>query len=270
MPDTQTPTPTSSRLLCGIVRYDGTNFAGWQIQAHDRTVQGELQRVLSLIARKPVKVSGASRTDAGVHALGQVCSFHWEGAMPLERLRHKLSMMLSPEIRVTDLQAAPDGFSPRYHATGKRYAYTLCVQPEPDPFAARYSWHFRWKIDRPLLDALLERLTGTHDFAGFQSSGATVERTDRTIHSIRFLPGPVIGPTDNPNLVRLEFHGNGFLYKMIRNITGTVMDIARRKLPESTLEKRLHASGPYLGYTAPACGLTLLEVQYPQEIQKAP
>lgn len=258
-------TPEAGILVRGVVRYDGTGFAGWQVQLHDRTVQGELQRVLSLIARRPVKVQGASRTDAGVHALRQAISFRWPGAFRAEWLRHKLSMMLGPEIRVEALERAPDGFHPRFDATGKRYAYTLCMQPEPDPFVARYAWHFRWAIDRPMLESLLIRLRGTHDFAGFQSSGSPAERTVRTIHMIEFLQGPVVGPTDNAYLMRLEFHGDGFLYKMIRNITGTVMDIARGKRSPEVLEERLSGIGPYRGYTAPAHGLTLLDVLYPEK-----
>lgn len=252
----------TGRLVRGVVRYDGTGFAGWQIQPHDRTVQGELQRALTLIGRRPIKVLGASRTDAGVHALGQVFAFRWEGEIRLERLRHSLSMILGPEIRVERLELAPAGFHPRFDATAKRYAYAVCLQNEPDPFAARYSWQFRWGCDRDLLASLLARLVGTRDFAGFQSSGADVEHTVRTIHSIRCLHGPVIGPIDNPRILCLEFYGDGFLYKMIRNITGTVMTIARGKIPESALDERLSAAGPYRGYTAPACGLTLLEVEY--------
>lgn len=262
-PNTGENEPAAETLLRGVVRYDGASFAGWQIQPHVRTVQGELQRVLSLIAGKTVKVTGASRTDAGVHALGQVIAFRWAREDALERLRHRISMMLSPEIRVESLEEAPQDFNPRFDALGKRYAYTLCVQPEPDPFAARYAWHYRWSFDEPLLQSLLDRLTGTHDFAGFQSSGAQVDHTVRTIHSIRRRPGPVVGPRDNPHLMHLEYHGDGFLYKMIRNITGTVMHIARGKVPVEALEERLHSTGPYRGYTAPACGLTLLEVIYP-------
>ena len=256
-------------LLRGVVRYDGSNFSGWQIQPHVRTVQGELQARLAQVARRPVKVYGASRTDAGVHALGQAISFRWDASDDPERLRHSLSMMLGPEIRVDSLVVAPDDFHPRFDARGKRYGYTLDLQREPDPFSVRYAWPFRWAFDAELLETLLARLVGNHDFAGFQSSGADVSHTIRTIHSIRVVPGAVIGPKDNPHLMHLEFHGDGFLYKMIRNITGTVMHIARGKVPETALAERLASPGPYRGYTAPARGLTLMQVEY-EEMEKAP
>jgi tRNA pseudouridine38-40 synthase len=254
-----------SVMLRGVVRYDGTNFAGWQVQPHARTVQGELQRVLTLIARKPVKVRGASRTDSGVHALGQVIAFPWRPDDSPERLRHSLSMLLAPEIRVESLAVTRPEFHPRFDATAKRYAYALCLQKESDPFAARYAWLFRWDFDPELLRTLTQRLVGRRDFAGFQSSSAAVRNTVRTIHSIELQPGAIIGVCDHPNLVRLEFHGDGFLYKMIRNIVGTVMHVARGKLPVETLDQRLDSPGPYLGYTAPACGLTLREVEFKQK-----
>jgi len=246
----------------GIVRYDGTDFAGWQVQPEVRTVQAALEEKLAIVAGQPVRIIGSGRTDAGVHALGQVISFDWPVDVPLDRLRRSLCQMLSPEIRVESLEPAADDFHATYSAKSKRYAYALCQARDPDPFAARYSWCIPYDIDRAWVHTLAQRLVGTHDFAGFCASGSHVETTVRTIHAIHVLDGPVVGPLNSREHFRLEFEGNGFLYKMVRNLTGTLIDIARGQLPESTLDERLHAPMPYMGFTAPAEGLFLVEVKY--------
>lgn len=248
--------------LAGIVRYDGTGFDGWQVQPERRTVQGAIEAALSRMVSQRVRIDGAGRTDAGVHALGQVFSFRWPGAADCPRLRRALSAMLGPEIRVERLVPAPPEFHARKSATGKRYAYALSLEREPDPFSARYAWRVPRPVDIGELERLARRLEGEHDFAGFQSSGSAVRSTVRTIHSIRLERGGVVAPFDARHLWRLEFHGNGFLYKMVRNIVGTLVDIARGRLPESRLEELLEAPGPFQGHTAPAHGLTLVEVEY--------
>lgn len=250
------------RTLKAVVRYDGASFAGWQVQPGARSVQGDLQAALSRIAVRPVRVHGAGRTDAGVHALAQVASFQWPDIMPEDRLRRALSRMLSPDIRIESIHEAAPDFHARKSAIGKRYAYTLNLESEPDPLSARYAWCVNHALDLAAVERLAARLIGTRDFAGFQAGGAAVRTTVRTIHSITLKRGGVIGPLDAPGLWRLEFHGNGFLYKMIRNITGMLIDIARGALPESTLDERLATPGPFKGHTAPAHGLTLLEVLY--------
>lgn len=252
----------TERTLKAVLRYDGTSFAGWQIQPGARTVQGDLESALSQIASRPIRIHGAGRTDSGVHALAQVASFAWSDAAPCERLRRSLSRMLGPEIRVESIEDAPPGFHARKSAVGKRYAYTLSVAREPDPLSARYAWCVDSALDLAAVERLATRLVGTHDFAGFQASGAAVRTTVRTIHSIALREGGIVGPVDARGLWRLEFHGSGFLYKMIRNITSTLVDIARGALPESTLDERLASRGPFLGHTAPAHGLTMLEVLY--------
>lgn len=251
--------------LKAVVRYDGTGFAGWQVQPNGVTVQGELERVLAQIAGGPVRVHGAGRTDAGVHALAQVCHFDWAGAATPDKLRRALTRMLAPRVRVESLDAVHPGFHARYDAVGKRYAYSLCGRRDPDPFTARHVWHLPWPIDVQALTEHAQRLVGEHDFAGFQGGGASVATTVRTIHGITLHAGPVIGPVDAADTWRIEFHGNGFLYKMIRNIMGTLVDISRGALPPSHLDALLASPGPFLGHTAPAHGLTLLEVQYPAE-----
>jgi len=247
--------------LRGVVRFDGTDFAGWQVQPGKRTVQGELEHALSQIASQAIAVQGAGRTDAGVHALGQVFSCRWPGTPP-PQLRHALSKMLGPEIRVTELCAAADAFNARFSAVSKRYAYAIDFGREPDPLSARYAWHVPYRVDRELLGALARRLIGRRDFAGFQSAGSQMENTVRTLFEAELRPGGVVAPIDAADLWHLAFHGDGFLYKMVRNMTGTLIEIARGRFPESFLEECLESAGPFKGHCAPAHGLALVRVYY--------
>lgn len=253
---------TDRTTLKGTVQYDGTNFAGWQIQAQgQRTVQGELERVMTQIAGAPVAVQGAGRTDSGVHALGQVFSCEWPGVPPA-RLRHALSRMLAPEIRVTELVPAPAGFSARFWAKSKRYAYSLDLGREANPFAARYAWHVHHDVDRDVIHRLLPAILGKHDFAGFQSAGSQMKTTVRTIFDAKLLPGAMIGPAGVPDLWRLEFYGDAFLYRMVRNLSGTLIEIARGRFPEDFFLECLASPGPFKGHCAPAHGLVLAEIDY--------
>ncbi|PCJ61196.1 MAG: tRNA pseudouridine(38-40) synthase TruA [Candidatus Hydrogenedentota bacterium] len=251
-----------NHTIKAVVRYDGTDFVGWQIQPNGRTVQQTLEEALSQIAGKPIKIAGAGRTDSGVHALGQVFSASWPDSVPLEKLHRSLNKMVGPEIRVESIETAPDDFHASFSAAGKRYAYTIDQASYPDPLSVRYAWNVTWPFERKRLVELAQTLVGEHDFAGYCCSGSAAKTTVRTIHSITLQPGPVVGPLDTVNAFHLIIHGNGFLYKMIRNIMGTLVDVARGHLPESTIQERLEAPAPYRGYTAPACGLFMQEVIY--------
>lgn len=248
--------------LRATIRYVGTPFAGWQVQPDRPTVQGEIQRVLSQIANKPIRIYGAGRTDAGVHALGQVCSFSWDRDQNLEKLRRSLTRMLAPYIQVTALRSAPDGFHAGDSAIGKRYWYCVSIADEPDPFNAAYCWQLPRGVNLERLRQLTKLFTGTRDFAGFQSSGSERESTVRRLNSIELHEGGIVAPFDAKNLYTIRFHGDGFLYKMVRNITGTLVDVARGAVPESRIAELFESGGPYHGYTAPAHGLTLVEVLF--------
>ena len=248
--------------LKGIVRYDGTGLAGWQVQPEQRTVQGDIEAALSRIASRPVRIHGASRTDAGVHALGQTFSFAWPECLPHDGLRRSLAAMLAPAIRVESVEPAPPGFHARKSAKGKRYAYALNLDREPDPFSARYAWCIPWSLDPEQIHDLAQDIVGEHDFAGYRCSGSDVETTVRSLYSVEVRRGGVVGPLDASGLWRIEFHGDGFLYKMVRNITGVLVDVARGRLAATRLAEGLRSSGPFQGHTAPAHGLTLVEVLY--------
>jgi tRNA pseudouridine38-40 synthase len=248
--------------LKAIVRYDGTDFAGWQIQPDARTVQGEIEGALSRIASQPIRIQAAGRTDAGVHALGQVFSCHWPKEPDTDRLRRSLSSMLAPEIRVESIEVVPPDFNARFSATSKRYAYAISLTREPDPLSARYAWCVPWKLDIDRLAELATSLVGTHDFAGFQCSGSDIHTTVRTLYAVKVLPGGIVASCDARNLYRIELWGDGFLYKMVRNIAGLLVGIVRGATLESRFMEVLNAPGPFHGHTAPAHGLALVEVQY--------
>lgn len=250
------------QTIKAVVRYDGAGFAGWQVQPEQRTVQGVIETALETMAGRPVRIMGAGRTDAGVHALGQVFSCRWPGPKSPDELRRSLSKMLGPEIRVESVEAMPDDFHALRSARSKRYAYAIAQAAEPDPFLDGYAWTVPWEFDAGRVNDLVHRVVGHHDFAGFCSSGSSVDTTDRTIYSAQVLDGPIVGPSGAQSIWRIEFHGDGFLYKMVRNLVGTIADIARGHLDEAALDERLRAPAPYHGYTAPAKGLFLVEVKY--------
>lgn len=249
--------------LKAVVRYDGTDFAGWQVQPNARTVQGELESALSRLAGEAVTIHGAGRTDAGVHALGQAFHCLWPEGAPYGRIARAVSSMLAPHIRILSVEPAPPGFHARYGAAAKTYAYTFSNERRPDPFTARYAWTLPGPVDVDALRRLCHRIEGAHDFAGYQcSKAAVVEDTVRTLHRVSVEPGPLIGPRDARDHWHVVFHGDGFLYKMVRNLMGTMIDVARGRLPESAVEAKLHEAGPYRGFTAPAKGLALVSVDY--------
>lgn len=247
--------------LKGVCRYDGTGFSGWQRQENGPSVQAAIEDAFAKIAGQPVPIQGAGRTDAGVHALGQVFSCRWPGAPPV-RLRHAVSKMLAPGVRVESLETAPPEFNARFSARAKRYLYAFDFGREPDPLAARYSWHVPYAVDLGLLESCLGLFTGRRDFAGFQSAGSQMKTTVRTVFSVTLHRGGWSGPADHPNQWHLEFFGDGFLYKMVRNICGTLIEVARGRFPAAFIAGQLAARGPFRGHCAPPQGLALARVYY--------
>ena len=245
----------------GIIRYDGSAFHGWQKQPNLVTVQGKLEEYLSLIARKEISVQGASRTDAGVHALGQVFTFFWNGELP-SRVRHAVSMMLSPYAKILNIEEVPINFDVCRDVKWKKYCYQIDLCKEPDPFTHPYAWQVPYDVDLDIISQLLKKIEGTHDFAGFQSSGSQMETTIRTIYSAKLIKGGIIGITNSESLWRIEFVGNGFLYRMVRNITGTLIEVARKRYSVEFFEDCLYKNKKFLGYSAPPQGLILVEVNY--------
>lgn len=252
---------TTKKQYKGVICYDGEFFHGWQYQPDKKTVQGELEKTLSLITRREIHVQGASRTDAGVHALGQTFTFYYEGNIPT-KLRHAVSQLLMPHAKVLEIEEVPLEFDVCRDVKWKKYCYTFDLSKEPNPFSLKYAWHVPYKVDLVLLRELLPELIGTHDFAGFQSTGSQMQTTVRTLYSVELKKGGVITSINLADLWYIEFIGNGFLYHMVRNITGTLIEIARGRFPKESLYKCLYENKKFNGFCAPAHGLTLVEIKY--------
>lgn len=265
-----------SRALRLTVEYSGTKFAGWQVQPHARTVQGEVERALAVILRQEVRVTGASRTDAGVHALGQVVSFETLAATPCARLLTGLNALLPEDVAVLRVDEVPPGWSARFAAKGKHYRYRILERRTKSPTEAATSWHVPGPLDLDAMKDAAARLVGTHDFAAFASKGADEGRpTVRTIHEVRVSRQPGspwgrAGTSDEP-IVAIDVVGDGFLYKMVRTIAGTLAQVGKgRRLPESIDAAIASRDRRRAGPAAPPQGLFLMRVFYDDARLRAP
>lgn len=239
------------------VAYDGTNYCGWQIQNNGVTIEEELDRALRDLTKEDIHVLGASRTDAGVHAMGNVAVFDTEARMPGEKFSYALNQRLPEDIRIQNSCEVPMDFHPRYQETVKTYEYRILNREFPLP-AYRFNTHFiYYSLDENRMRQAAGLLTGEHDFQSFCTVGAQVKSTVRRIYEIEvFREG---------DLVTIRVTGNGFLYNMVRIIAGTLIKVGTgewepRKMTEILEAKDRMAAGP----TAPAKGLTLMKISYPE------
>jgi tRNA pseudouridine38-40 synthase len=240
------------------LEYDGRGFAGWQAQGQgERTVQGELMRALEEIAAGPVRLMGAGRTDAGVHAEGQVASAAFETRLDAETLRRALNAKLPEDVAVRCAELRADGFDARRDALAKRYRYEIWNGAVASPLRASRCWHVREPLDLARLRAGAERLLGRHDFTSFRGTGSAVKTSVRTLLRI-----DVAGATGGE--IQLGFEGDGFLRHMVRILVGSLAEVGsgRREPPwlGEVIAARDRAAA---GRTAPACGLVLEWVRYP-------
>ncbi len=260
------PTEPAARTLRLTLEYDGARFAGWQVQPDARTVQGELERALAELLRAPVRVAGASRTDAGVHALGQVASFETRATVTPERLQAGLNALLPDDVAVVAVDEAPPGFHARFWATGKHYRYRLLLGRARRPLEAQAAWHVPWALDLAAMQAAGARLVGTHDFASFASRPDGDRDCTRTLFAVDVSRAPTPaaeGARAAPDVVHVDVRGDGFLYKMVRTIVGTLCQVGRGRLAPEGMDavlaaRRRRAAGP----TAPAHGLFLVRVEH--------
>ncbi len=274
---------TEKNILLTIA-YDGTGFCGWQRQPGSRTVCGELEEVLSSLLRRPVKLNGTSRTDAGVHALGQRASFRAVCPIPTERLAKVINDRLAGDrlegvgdLRVLEAREMPGDFHARFSSKGKRYIYRIYESPERDIFRRNYFYQVSGPLDIEAMREAAAFIKGEHDFACFQSSGSTPhESTVRTVYrlDVERLPADG-GPAESgaceahaaggASEIRITVEGNAFLYNMVRIIAGTLTEAGQgRRTPDSV---RLAIEGrdrSKAGHTAPPQGLYLAEVFYEQ------
>ncbi|HVR73122.1 MAG TPA: tRNA pseudouridine(38-40) synthase TruA [Planctomycetota bacterium] len=244
------------RKLKLTIAYDGTSFHGWQAQRELRTVQGVLENALDSLTGTEVSIEGASRTDRGVHALGQVASFETESPIPTERFAVVLNGRLPPDVRVTRADDVPLEFHARFSAVGKHYRYRLDRSDVPSVFNARYALHVPGPLDLEAMRAAAEVLTGEHDFASFQcSSGDPRERTVRRLDAIQ------VEVMENEWWI--DVRGGSFLYKMVRTVAGTLLEVARGRWDASRVARALEARDRReAGPTAPGHGLCLVEVYH--------
>jgi tRNA pseudouridine38-40 synthase len=257
------------RVLKLTVAYDGTAYVGWQRQAEGTSIQGLLESILADMDGAPVAVAGAGRTDAGVHALGQVASARMRTALDVETLRRAVNARRPPDVRVLDVEARADDFHARFSARGKRYRYLMATGPVISPFASRYVWHVPGRLDRAAMQQAAATLVGTHDFAAFQSTGTSVPHAVRTlaeamVSEVTGTPPPPLGGEVAPggSLIALEVEADGFLRHMVRAIAGTLVEVGGgRRDPDlrALIASADRASG---GPTAPAHGLWLVHVLY--------
>ena len=244
------------RNFKATLAYDGTDFHGWQVQPDRPTVQGTLKSVLAEIEGTPVDVQGAGRTDAGVHALGQVASFPLANPIPAANLRQVMNRFLPPAIRAVAVAEAPTDFHARHRAKAKLYEYRIFRGNICEPFDHRYVYHHPYPLDETAMIEAAGRFQGEHDFAALAAAGGDEkETTVRTIFSSTM--------ERQGELVIYRVRGTGFLYRMVRNIVGTLLEVGRGRLTATGIEavlagKQRSEAGP----TAPAKGLFLVQVEY--------
>jgi tRNA pseudouridine38-40 synthase len=247
--------PPPLRTLRLILEYDGTNFAGWQVQRGKRTVQGEVAKAVQRVTGERLTVHGAGRTDAGVHAEGQSAHIVTRTRISAERLSHALNAHLPPDIAVLRVDEAPGGFHAQFHAVGKTYRYRVLQRPVRSALRRDRAYLFRSPLDLDRMRGAAARLTGTHDFRAFCTEASTRGRTERRIDRL-----DVRREGDE---VVFEVDGNGFLYNMVRTIVGTLLWVGIGKLTPDDVSAILASKDRRrAGQVIPAQGLTLVEVRY--------
>ncbi|HQJ15820.1 MAG TPA: tRNA pseudouridine(38-40) synthase TruA [Candidatus Omnitrophota bacterium] len=240
------------------IQYDGTDYLGWQKQAGtDRTIQTITEKALKQILQEPVRLTAAGRTDSGVHAAAQVANFKTNNPISLAKLQYGLNSLLPDDIKVVSAKNAAPDFHSRYHAREKTYQYTILNRPYPDVFIRKHVYHYGIaKLDLSRMRAAARLLVGRHDFTSFRATGATRSRSN-----VRMIKR--IGIAQKGDLIIIQVTGEGFLYKMVRGIVGTLIEIGRGRFPVSSICRILDArKRTSAGPTAPASGLCLLRVRY--------
>ncbi|QZY54593.1 tRNA pseudouridine(38-40) synthase TruA [Crassaminicella profunda] len=237
------------------IQYDGTNFSGWQIQPNARTVQEEIEKALTKIMKKPIKINGSGRTDAGVHAMGQIANFYEEFTMPIEKIPIALNALLPQDISIREAVEVPRDFHARYNAKGKKYIYKIYNNKIRNPLLFNYTYFVTYDLDLEKMKEATNYFIGEHNFKSFMASGSSIVNTVRTIHELNLY--------EKDELLILEAKGNGFLYNMVRIIAGTLVDVGRGKIKLKDLPVIIKScKREKAGHTAPPQGLYLAKVFY--------
>jgi tRNA pseudouridine38-40 synthase len=263
--------PRNIRLT---LAYDGSNYAGWQIQPDQPTVQAALEQAIRELTGEKVSVLAAGRTDAGVHALGQIANFLTESAIPAGKWRPALQSKLPPDIVIRESDAVPLDFHATYAAKSKRYRYVIHNSRVDDPFLRRFAWRIGGRLDVDAMNAAAACLVGTHDFRSFESHWPNTATSVRTMTEARFFrtagwslwsPGPAVNAANDPgaDFIAFEIVGDGFLYNMVRAIVGTLVNVGRGTWTVEEFQSAFAAQNrDQAGDTAPAQGLYLASVAY--------
>jgi len=243
------------------IQYDGTEFAGWQAQENRRTVQGELTRALSLLEGNEVVVHGAGRTDAGVHAEAQVASAHLKREMEPERLAAALNGNLARDLRVIEVQRAPEDFHARYNARGKTYCYRVFNEHYSSPFWSRYALHEARSLDLGVMREASRLFVGRHDWTAFSAAQSDVKTRVRELTELEITEH--YSARGRGRLITVRISAEGFLRYMVRSIAGALLATGRGEIDPAALRRAIETGGrPHAVATAPAHGLTLVEVRY--------
>ena len=238
-----------------VVEYDGSQLSGWQRQANAPTVQQHLEEALVQMLQHPVQVVGASRTDAGVHARGQVCAFSTEKRIPLHGFRRGLNSTLPDSIAIRAAEEVAEDFHPRFQATGKHYRYTILNVPDRSPRWRNHAWHISESIDVELMREGARALVGDHDFAAFRAAGCSAKTTVRRMEQIAV--------SRQDDLVVVDVRGNAFLRNMVRILAGTLAEVGTGNRSVAQVAEILASlDRTKAGKTAPPQGLELMEVRY--------
>lgn len=245
-----------------VVAYDGTNYCGWQVQPNGVTIESVLNEHLSKLLKEDIVVTGASRTDSGVHSLGNVAVFDTNTRMPAEKISFALNQKLPEDIVVQDSCEVPEDWHPRYQKGRKTYEYRILNKTFRNPTRRLDTYFYHHALDVEAMQKAAKYLEGEHDFKSFCAVKAQVKTTIRTIYSCKV--------TKEDDIITIRVTGNGFLYNMVRIIAGTLMkagagDIKPEEMPDILEKCDRSAAGP----TAPAHGLTMIGIEYEAEINPA-
>lgn len=237
------------------VAYDGTNYCGWQIQKNGITVEEVLNKTLSRFFGEDIAVIGASRTDSGVHAMGNVAVFDADVTMPPDKIAYAINNLLPDDIRIQKSEEVALDFHPRYCDTRKTYEYKIYNAQFPDPMMRLYSHFVYYHLDEEKMQEGADFLVGEHDFKSFCTPQEDTINTIRTIYYIKVIR--------EGYLVRIRINGNGFLYNMVRIIVGSLLKVGMGMIEPAEIKNILEAKDrTKAGHKAAACGLTLVEVEY--------
>lgn len=237
------------------VAYDGTNYHGWQIQPNGETIEGVLNRCLSELMQENIEVIGASRTDSGVHAMGNIAVFDTQSLIPPEKIAYALNARLPEDIKIQDSKEVDINFHPRHCDSRKTYEYRIYNATFPMPTKRLYSYFTYVPLNVERMREAAAYFVGTHDFKSFCSVDTQVENTVRQIESVELI--------QSDNQIVIKVIGRGFLYNMVRIMAGTLMEVGRGNLKPQDIERILEAKDrAAAGPTAPACGLTLIRYEF--------